>query len=313
MDNFSRIEIFLSVADAGSFTAAGKKLNMTGSGISKQIQNLEDRLKSKLFYRTTRKVTLTEAGELYYKRANNAISNIREVESELIDLQATPTGALKVNLPLSFGISHLAADIAKFAATYPDIKLDLSFSDSRVDVVAGGFDVVVRIGAAPDSVFKARKLVSCPIIVCASQDYLDKHGTPDNPQDLADHQMIIYTGKDNQNNWTYQNEDRSIGHVNFSSILKSDNGEMNNQATLQGIGIAIQPLFIVIDQLKSGALQWILQDYHSYPVWDIYALYPADRFLTRKARLFIDMLVEACKKMEIGDECRGKTECRERI
>lgn len=306
MDNFSRIEIFLSVADAGSFTAAGKHLNMTGSGISKQIQNLEDRLQTKLFYRTTRSVSLTEAGEIYYKRANNAVSNMKEVESELKDLQATPTGALKVNLPLSFGINQLAPAIAEFAAQYPDILFDLSFSEEKVDVVAGGYDVVVRIGAAPDSVFKARKLAPCPIIVTASPEYLAKHGEPKTPDELKNHKMITYTGKENQNSWTYQKNNQEVGHVSFSSVMKTDNGDMNSWAMKAGVGISIQPLFIVLNDLKAGELKWILQDYRSYPVWDIYALYPADRYLTQKARLFIDMLVEFCKDIDMFQECKGR-------
>ncbi|MBL1420008.1 MAG: LysR family transcriptional regulator [Alphaproteobacteria bacterium] len=306
MDNFSRIEIFLAVADAGSFTAAGKQLNMTGSGISKQIQNLEDRLKTKLFYRTTRSVSLTEAGELYYKRASNALSNIKEVENELKDLQATPTGVLKVNLPLSFGINQLAPAIAEFGAQYPDIQLDLSFSETKVDVVAGGYDVVVRIGAAPDSVFKARKLAPCPIIVTASEGYLAKYGEPKTPEELKNHKIITYTGKENQNTWTYQKDNEDVGHVTFSSVMKSDNGNMNSHATKAGVGISVQPLFIVLDDINDGKLQWILRDYHSYPIWDIYALYPADRYLTQKARLFIDMLVEFCKNLEVTKECRGQ-------
>lgn len=309
MDSFSRIEIFLSVADAGSFTAAGKALNMTGSGVSKQIQNLEDRLKAKLFYRTTRSVTLTEAGEIYYKRAANAVSNMREVEDELKDLQATPTGDLKVNLPLTFGHKYLAPAMAEFAVKYPDIHLNLSFDDSKVDVVAGGYDVVVRIGAAPDSTFRARKLAACPIIVCASHGYIEEHGEPEHPDELAHHKMIIYKGKDNQNSWTFQNEDKSVGHVNFTSALKSDSGEMNGFAARAGIGITIQPLFIVLEDLKDGKLQWILQDYHSYPTWDIYALYPADRYLTQKARLFIDMLVETTQSLALREDCRGNHAC----
>lgn len=307
MDSFSRIEIFLSVADTGSFTAAGKKLNMTGSGVSKQIQNLEDKLQVKLFYRTTRSVSLTEAGELYYKRASNAVSNMKEVENELKDLQATPTGVLKVNLPLSFGIGNLSEAIANFAAQYPDIQLDLSFSESKVDVVAGGYDVVVRIGAAPDSTLRARKLAACPIIVCASREYLDKYGEPQTPEELANHKIITYTGKENQNSWTFQRKDTDqIGHVNFNSVLRSDNGDMNKAAAQKGVGIIIQPLFIVIQSLRTERLQWILRDYKSYPIWDIYALYPADRYLTRKARLFIDMLVEVCDKLALIDNCRGK-------
>lgn len=285
---------------------------MTGSGISKQIQNLEDQLKAKLFYRTTRSVSLTEAGELYYKRASNALSNIKEAENELKDLQATPTGTLKVNMPLSFGINHLAPAIAEFAARYPDIQLDLSFNESKVDVVAGGYDVVVRIGAAPDSIFKARKLAPCPIIVCGSPEYIAKHGEPQSPDELVNHKMITYTGRENQNNWTYHKEGGAVGHVNFASVMKTDNGDMNSHAMKAGVGLSIQPLFIVLDDLRAGKLQWVLQDYMSYPIWDIYALYPADRYLTQKARLFIDMLVEYCKHIEVSQLCRGGNACKDK-
>ncbi len=305
MEQLSRLEIFINVVETGSFTAAGRKLNMTGSGVSKQIQNLEHRLKVKLFYRTTRIVTLTEAGQIYYKSVRNAVSNLKEVENELLDLQSTPKGLLKVSLPVSFGVKHLSVAIAEFAVKYPDIKLDLCFSDSKVDVVAGGFDVVVRIGAAPDSVFKARKLAICPIIVCASPEYLKKNSTPKTPEDLKNHHMITYSGRENQNSWTYQKTNGAVAHVNFSSVLISDNGEMSKNAMVAGVGMSILPLFLVIDELKSGKLKWVLCNYKSYPTWNIYALHPADRYLTRKARLFIDMLVEQCKNIQLVDGCRG--------
>ncbi len=309
MDRFSRLEIFLKVVEVGSFTGAGKKLNMSGSGVSKQIQNLEDQLKVKLFYRTTRSVSLTEAGELYYKSGRNALLNLKEAEEELRDLQATPTGSLKVNMPLSFGISHLSSAITQFALRYPDIKLDLSFTESKVDVVADGFDIVVRIGSAPDSIFKSRKLAPCPIIVSASPEYLAKNGTPHTPEDLKSHRIITYTGKDNQNSWTYQNADGKVSNVNFRSIMKSDNGDMNRNAVVAGVGISILPLFVVIDQLKRGELTWILRDYHSYPIWNIYALYPADRYLTKKARLFIDMLIDLSKELCLNEKSCANKQC----
>lgn len=291
------LDVFIAVAETGSFTHAGKRLQMTGSALSKQVQNLESTLEVKLFYRTTRSVTLTEAGELYYKKASAAYSVLDEAEHELKELQTTPKGNLKANLPLSFGMSYLSEAIAEFSLKYPDILLDISFTDRVVDIVAEGYDVVVRIGAAMDSNLRAKKLTSGSIIVCASPEYIGKYGEPQSPEDLKDHNMIIYSGRSSANSWTYKNTKGDIGNVSFGSVFRSDNGDMNNQAAIAGRGITIAPTFISIDAINSGKLKWVLQDYQTFPSWDIYALYPAERYLTHKARLFIDMLEVVSKKM----------------
>ncbi len=300
MGRFSGLDVFIAVANAGSFTQAGKKLQMTGSALSKKIQNLESDLEVKLFYRTTRSVTLTEAGELYYKRASNAYCILEEAEHELKELQTTLKGSLKVNLPLSFSLRYLSEAISAFSLKYPEIVLDVSFTDKLVDVVAEGYDVVVRIGAAVDSSLRAKKLTSGSIIVCASPAYLEAHGEPKTPEELKHHNMIVYSGRDNANSWTYKNNRGDVGNVSFNTTFKSDNGDMNNQMAIAGKGITIAPTFISADAIKSGQLKWILKSYQSFPNWDIFALYPAERYLTRKARVFIDMLEQVTKDSELG-------------
>jgi DNA-binding transcriptional LysR family regulator len=219
---------------------------------------------------------------------------------------------------MTYGIHYLSDDIADFAKEYPDIILDLSFSDSLVDVVGDGYDVVVRISTASDSILRARKLADCPVIACASPEYLETYGTPQTPEDLKNHKMIVYSGDSNQQNYTYinrksaginredagKNKKRAVQNVTFDSVFRANNGEMNKKAMLAGVGCSILPVFIVLDELKSGKLKWILQDYPPFIELSIYALYPADRYLTQKARLFIDMLVKASKNAVLCDgEC----------
>ncbi|BCE03021.1 LysR family transcriptional regulator [Marinicellulosiphila megalodicopiae] len=298
MSRFNSLDVFIAVVETSSFTLAGKKLQMTGSAVSKQIQNLERDLNAKLFYRTTRKVTLTEAGQLYFQRANNASILLAEAQAELKELQSTPTGQLKVNLPLSFGMRYLSTAILDFCKHYPDIRLDISFTDRLVDVVAEGFDVVIRIGKAADSSLRAKKIATGKFFVCASPKYLEKYTEPLKPDDLKQHKIISYTGKPQPNTWSYIYKNDPIAHFHFEPSLQSDNPDMINQFVLADLGITIAPIFIVINELKAGNLKIILADYETTPAWDIYALYPAQNFLTQKARLFIDWMSDVCQEAD---------------
>lgn len=300
MSRFSSLDIFIAVVESSSFTMAGKKLNMTGSAISKQIQNLETSLSAKLFYRTTRKVTLTEAGQLYFQRASSANNLLAEAKEELKALQSTPTGQLKVNIPLSFGMRYLSTAIIEFCKNYPDIRLNVSFSDRLVDVVAEGFDVVIRIGSPADSSLRAKKIATGNFYPTASKQYFETHGIPKTPADLKQHKMIAYSGKPQPNTWVYKDLNHTQQQCNYEPAYHCDNGDMINQFMLAGMGISIAPIFVTLDNLKSGQLQTVLTEYETLPNWDIYALYPAQNHLTKKARLFIDWITKTCQEAEFN-------------
>ncbi|MEM7359715.1 MAG: LysR family transcriptional regulator [Pseudomonadota bacterium] len=290
MDHISRVEVFLEVAKHESFAAAARELGITGPAVSKQVQALEDRLGVKLLYRTTRKVSLTEEGALYFQQARSALEDLAEAEQQIQELKACPTGKLKVNAPMSFGSQYLTEPIAQFAKQYPEVELEVYFDDRWVDVVGEGYDVVIRIDALADSSLRARKLADCPIILCASPAYIETHGQPTSPADLADYPAVVYSQHGQSQEWRFQANDGSTGHQKLNRNFASNTAPMQVQACLNGIGLAPLPIFCVAEFLDSGELIELLPDYQTHPQRGIYALYPQNRHLSTRVRLFIDWL-----------------------
>ena len=292
MDSISRVAIFVQVARLQSFVAAGRELGMSGPAVSKQIQALEDRLGVRLLNRTTRSVTLTDEGALYLDRAAKALEDLQEAERRIQELKDCPTGKLKINAPMSFGNQYLVGPIAQFAKRYPEVKVEVDFDDRWVDVIAEGYDVVVRIGVLDDSSLIARKLASCPIILCASPAYKDQHGLPNEPSQLPEFPAIIYNKHGQSEEWRYQTSDGSRGSVRLNRNFAGNSAEMQLEACLQGLGIALLPVFIASEHLDSGDLIRVLPAFETYPQRGIYALFPQKRYLATRVRLFVDWLSE---------------------
>lgn len=292
MDPISRIAIFVQVAQRQSFSAAGRALGMSGPAVSKQIQTLEDRLGVRLLNRTTRSVTLTEEGAIYLDRAGKALEDLQEAEQRIQELKDCPTGKLKINAPMSFGNQYLVGPIAQFAQRYPDVKLEVDFDDRWVDVIAEGYDVVVRIGALDDSSLVARKLAGCPIILCASPAYKAQHGLPDQPSQLPEFPAIIYSQHGQSEEWRYQAPNGTRGSVRLKRNFAGNSAEMQLEACLQGLGIALLPAFTACEHLKSGTLLQVLPGFETYPPRGIYAMFPQNRYLAIRVRLFVDWLRE---------------------
>jgi DNA-binding transcriptional LysR family regulator len=292
MDHISRVGVFIEVAKKESFAGAARALGMTGPAISKQVQVLEERLGVKLLNRTTRHVSLTEEGAVYFELARKAIDDLSEAEQKIQELKACPTGKLKVNAPMSFGREFLVQPIASFAKKYPDVELEVDFDDRRVDVIEEGYDVVVRIGVLEDSSLIARKLSSCPILLCASKSFIKEWGSPDSVSSLAAYPCIIYNLHSQSEDWRYQGPDGVIGSQKLNRKFAANNGEMQMEACLQGVGVALLPIFTAAKHLESGALVEILPDYKTYPERGIYAVFPQNRYLSTRVRLFVDALTE---------------------
>ena len=292
MDPISKVAIFVQVAQLQSFAAAGRALGMSGPAVSKHIQSLENRLGVRLLNRTTRSVTLTEEGALYLERAGKALEDLQEAERRIQELKDCPTGKLKINAPMSFGNQYLVGPIAQFAQRYPEVKLEVDFDDRWVDVIAEGYDVVVRIGALEDSSLIARKLASCPIILCASPAYKAQHGLPEKPSQLPDFPAIIYNKHGQSEEWRYQALNGSRGSARLNRNFAGNSAEMQLEACLQGLGIALLPAFVASKHLDSGALLQVLPELETYPQRGIYALFPQNRHLAIRVRLFVDWLSE---------------------
>ncbi len=297
MKDFIKIRAFLEVARHESFATAGRQLGMTSSAVTKHIQGLEKDLQVKLFNRTTRTVSLTESGDMFKKHARRAMNEMDEAQSVLHDLQSSPKGALKVSVPMSLGYAHLSHVISNFVTTYPDITMDVSFDDRKVDIIAEEFDLVVRIGALSDSSLVAKRLASCPLIICASPKYLQKHGTPQTPEDLLDHNVLHYSREKHNREWQYKDRLNKMGSVKLTGDFRSDTGFLMRDVAIDGGGVTILPIFFVSDALASGQLIPLLQEYVTWPPRDIYAVFPSNQYVSRRLRLFIDHLSKACKAL----------------
>jgi DNA-binding transcriptional LysR family regulator len=296
MDYLSRIGIFLEVARQESFAGAARKLGITSSAVSKQVQNLEYELKVKLFNRTTRNVSLTEEGALFFERTRHALDDIAEAKDQLNDLKAKPSGSIRISVPNSFGQSHLKKPLAEFACLYPEVTLDVSFDDRLVNIAEEGFDLVIRIGVLQDSSMIARKLIEAPIYVCASPEYLEKRGTPQTPEDLSDHCVVAYTRNKGAHEWHYKDRrDGGEGIVALNSHFKADSAEMMIEASAQGLGVVITPAFFVLDHLQSGRLVRILEGYENWPQRNVYAMFQPNRYLSTRLRLLIEHLDAYCQ------------------
>lgn len=294
MDHLSRISIFIEVARNESFAGAARALGITSSAVSKQIQNLEHELKVKLLNRTTRKVSLTEEGALFFERASRALEDLHEATEALNELKSKPHGTLKISAPRAFSNMYLKQPIADFAVKYPEVTIDVSFDDRIINYGDENFDVLIRIGALEDSSMIARKMADVPICAFASPEYLARHGTPLTPQDLAQHNVLAYTRNKGAHEWRYIAPDGQEAVQSLNSTFKADAAEMMVEAACRGIGITICPAFFVRDEIANGALVQILDEYVTSPPRSLYAIFPPNRYLSTRVRLFIDHIDAHC-------------------
>lgn len=298
---FNTLPIFVTLVEAGSFSKAGEQLNCSKSAVSKRISQLEDELGVRLFNRTTRSLTLTQAGEEYYDYASQAFSLAKEAEYAVSRLQAKPKGKLKISVPMTFGRLHVAPLIPRFMDKYPDIQIEMIMDDKRQDFIKQGFDIGIRIGELEDSSLIATKLADCYSYICASPSYLKKHGRPLKPDDLMTHNCLYYSYFRAGQDWRFHKKtDKQIkpnSHYNSSAFIKvpaKGNYRVNNSdalhyAALEGLGIVNMPSFIVGQDIKEQTLEVILSDYPQ-PLHGIYAIFPERKHLAKKVRVFIDFL-----------------------
>lgn len=295
MHSLDRVEIFLEVAKNKSFAAAAKAMGITGPAASKQIAMLEDDLGVKLLHRTTRKVTLTDEGAIFYDRAVLAIEELKDAANQIQDLKAKPKGLLRINAPLSFGHQHLLPALSGFAKKYPDVKMDILLDDRTVDIVQEAYDIVIRIGALTDSSLIVKHLADCPIYVIASPSYVEQYGFPKHPSELKNHKMIQYTHRLNAGEWRYKDKSGKTGSVKGNVAFKANTAEMMLQAALDGIGFAILPAFAVATYIKAKKLVHLLPEFQTHPQRQIVALMQPNRYRSQKVQLFLEWLVSACK------------------
>lgn len=291
MQSLTDIAIFVKVVELSSFTAAAEALEMSQPVVSKAVTRLEEKLGARLLNRTTRRLSLTEAGSELYRRSVRALEEIENAELEVARFQTEPRGTLRVSAPMSFSILQLGAKLQSFLERYPGVSVELNLDDRQVDLVEEGFDVAIRIANLRDSNLVARKIVPCRQVICASPAYLQKHGTPERPEDLLEHNCILYSFLTNAREWRLTDEQGETHVVPLKGSLQTNNGLVNRAAALSGTGIVMLPTFYLGDQLRSGELKPVLCKFRPADI-AVYAVYPERRNLSPKVRAFVDFLAQ---------------------
>ena len=291
MDRLAAIEAFVRVAETHSFSEAARRLHASQSAVSRAVSGLEAELGARLLHRTTRSLTLTEAGRGYFERAARILADLEEANLAVTQLQAAPRGRLRVNAPMSFGFLHLAPALPDFLALYPELSVDLSMSDRFVDLIEEGVDVAVRIGALEDSSLIARKLAPIRRVVCASPGYLKSRGTPLAPDDLKQHDCLCNSNIAVLHEWRFAAADGKLWPVDVRGRLSANNGDALRVAALKGLGLANLPTFIVGADLQAGTLMTVLDDFAVQDL-SMSAVYPPGRHLSPKVRAFVDFLAD---------------------
>ena len=290
MDTFSAIPVFVAVVENASFSRAALRLGTSKSAVSKRISQLEHKLGVQLLHRTTRRLSLTEAGERYFEYALKAYVAAGEGVDSVTQLQGNPKGQLKVNCPMSFGRLHIAPLITDFLNKYPDIEMNMVMDDRIVDLVDGGFDFAIRAGNLQDSTLVARRLAPCRSVICASPEYLKKNGIPVRPEVLLEHNCLNFTYFSGGSEWTFLGDSGPV-NVRVKGNYQVNNSEALQAAVLAGLGIAKIPTFIVGGDITSGKLQPLLTEY-TLPLQTFYAVFPERRHLPAKVRVFLDFIIE---------------------
>lgn len=291
MDRFLEMKTFSAVVEAGSFTGATRTLGMSKAAVSRHVAELEERLGVRLLHRTTRKLSATSEGEIFYARCRELLGNLDEAEAEISARSGEASGLLKVNVPVTFGLMHLAPLWPAFLTLHPKLGLDITLSDRVVDLVEDGFDLAVRIGQLPSSSLISRKLASTRMVLCASPGYLARRGEPARPSDLLQHDVIAYSLFSSGDNWNFSGPD-GAATVKVVPRVRTNSGDTCRAAALQDQGIILQPGFIVGDDLAQGRLRETMGPFRSGEL-GIYAVYPSRKFVSPKVRLLIDFLVGA--------------------
>ncbi len=291
MDRFAWIRAFIQVVDAGGFAAAAREMGVSRSVVSKHVASLERELGTQLLRRSTRRVTPTEAGLVFYERCVGLAGQLDDAIRSVTELQDSPTGSLRVNAPMSFGTLHLSNAVGEFMRRYPEVHVELVLNDRFVDPIEEGFDVTLRIGEPMDSTALVNAdIVESHRVLCASPGYLAAHGEPAHPDELSQHRCLHYGYLASGNRWRLSGPD---GEKAFPvrCVMWSNNGEVLKTAAIAGQGIALLPTFIVGDALQEGELRTLLHDYRP-PRASLSALYPRHRHPSTKVRLFVELLAE---------------------
>jgi len=301
MDNVKAMRLFLTVVQTGSLSGAGRQSGLSPASVSRQVTALEDDLGVRLLNRTSRRLSLTEAGQVYLEHAERLLQDIDELRDAVSQMAVKPRGTLRIQSRISLGTQHVAPLIPTFLALYPDLKIDLWLTDNDLDLTEHGIDLAIRTGDLSDSTLIGRRLASSPRVICASPQYWAEHGKPTTPEALMDHNCLTYRFEFGTAAalWQFRTDTGQSVNVQVAGNFQTNNGDALRVATLSGLGVAMLPAWSVKDHLKAGSLERVLSDYETTVSdldFGIYAVYLSRRNLSAKTRLFVDHLVTEFSK-----------------
>lgn len=288
MGRYEQLEAFVEVVDHQGFSAAGEKMGLVKSVLSRRVSELESRLGVKLLNRTTRKLSLTSAGEQLYQQTAVLLSDLLDAEQKVSDEQVTLSGRLKIAAPLSFGYRHLSSAISEFVKIHPEIDISLDLNDREIDLVAEGFDMTIRIGGLMDSTLIARKLGIIRFVTAASEAYLKQYGIPLHPSEMVNHQGLLYSNMTAKQQWQFNDNGQNVVAIPHTR-LSANNGDFLTKAAINGLGIVNSPTFILSDAILSGELREILKGFNAEAT-GIYALFPPGRLIPRRVKVLVEFL-----------------------
>ena len=288
MDRFLEMQTFNAVVDAGSFVRAADALNMSKAAVSRYVVELESRLGVRLLHRTTRRLSLTDEGLLFHSRSKELLAELAQAEDEITSRSDAASGVLRINAPFTFGILHLAPLWGEFRSLHPKVTLDVTLADRLVDLVEEGYDVAIRIATLDSSTLVSRKLATTRMVLCASPTYLERHGTPQHPGDLAGHEIISYSYWSTKDEWRFDGP-RGPVSVKTTPCIHTNNGDTCRAAALMHQGVILQPTFLVGRDLADGSLVELMPEYRSIEL-GIYAVYPTRQHVSAKVRVLIEFL-----------------------
>jgi DNA-binding transcriptional LysR family regulator len=298
MDRLASDRMFIAVMETGSFTAAARRFGTTSGQASKVVGRLEAELGVRLLNRTTRAVSATEVGQAYYEQLRGLIEEFDALDQSVRDASASPRGRVRLTAPLTFGATELVPALNRFASAFPDISLDVSFSDRVVNLVDEGFDAAVRVGRPTDITLIARRLCQIRVVLVGAESYLDRAGVPAAPADLARHECVIDTNFRDPWHWHFRTGGR-VEQVPVRGRLRYSNAEACLGAAEAGLGLAFVPDFVAASSLRAGRVRALLADHADDPL-GVFALYPPGRHLAAKVRVLIDHLAEHFRGRDWG-------------
>ncbi|WP_313950226.1 LysR family transcriptional regulator [Accumulibacter sp.] len=287
MDRLDSMRIFMRVAELGSFAAVARQMDVARSVITRQVAALEAHLDVKLIARSTRSLSLTSAGAAYLERCREILKLVEAAETDLGGERQDPRGLIRISVPLSFGLRHLAPLLIDFHITYPEVSTEIDFTDRRVNLVEEGLDLAIRISARLDPLDVARRIGSTRLLATASPAYLHRHGEPTHPRELTGRECLLYLPA-HLEGWPFL-VDGVMETFPVHGRMRANNGDALLEATIRGLGISVQPTFITAAAIEAGSVRQILTDY-PMPELGIYALLPGNRYVPQRVRMLVDYL-----------------------